>query len=347
MDKKAKKTLLSIHLALLLVAALVSLPLYNNAYAAVEDGLSHAIDIGKRVSVKSVLNKQPLGVEFKVNEYGSVHLEMINNSSEDLIVGSDMFIWAEGSRRFNVALIMSADNPIDKAHLSNYVYACGVNNFAKEKGDSALWAFGPGGDWLNLSGFYDSFEGKWSKKLHAQGKGMIVQRLATWPGSKRGWVATPVLSVANGPKFRILAELGEKKKRQPVVVPMTVKSLEELIRDSSTPLAIRGWAACWLASLPEKDQWKSAASLLADRSLDIEVRKALARSLSTLAPSEALSVVDKVLWDTATPAGLRLICYYSFTWSGHEEAKSLIKKAANHPDRKIRNDARRRTSGSS
>lgn len=79
--------------------------------------------------------------------------------------------------------------------------------------------------------------------------------------------------------------------------------------------------------------------LLSNETIDIELRKALAKNLSTQAPAEALSLVNEVLWNSSTPEELQLICYYSFTWSDHPEAVSFIEKAMKHPKTMIKDEA--------
>jgi hypothetical protein len=66
--------------------------------------------------------------------------------------------------------------------------------------------------------------------------------------------------------------------------------------------------------------------------------------MATQSPPAALQVVDDVMWDPGTPEELQLICYYSMTWSNHDEAKPLIKKAAQHSHETIRADASGRSS---
>ncbi len=300
---------------------------------------SLAGDIANKIEITGTINKDPLGIKFKVNEYGSAVIEIANNSTEDLTIGDDMFIWIDTDKGFNVALLMPSHNVIPENQLSNFVYACGANNFSKIKTDGVLFAFGPGGDWLNLGGVEKEYEGLWPKKLSSGNKVTIKHRLATWPGSDHGWIATPIFTSKNAKSFRILAQFGKPEKQQRIVVPMDSQNLENLIGNDKLPVAVRIWAACWLASSKTGDQWVALGKLLSNEKIDLELRKALAKCLSTQSPAKALNLVDDVLWNSSTPEELQLICYYSFTWSDHSEAKKFIEKSMKHPNKKIKNEA--------
>lgn len=206
------------------------------------------IDIGKNIEISVIINKNPLGIKFKTNEYGSAFIGINNNSAENLSIGDDMFIWVDASKSFNVALLMPSHNSIPEDKLSDFVYACGVNNFSKIKKDGVLWAFGPGGDWLNLSGVEETYEGIWPKDLSSGQKVTIKHRLATWPGSDQGWLATPIFTSTNAKSFRILAQFGKTGIQQRIVVSLDSQNLEKLIGNDKLPVAVRIWAACWLAS---------------------------------------------------------------------------------------------------
>jgi len=120
---------------------------------------------------------------------------------------------------------------------------------------------------------------------------------------------------------------------------MDSQNFEKLIGNDRLPVSVRIWAACWLASSKSDNQWVNLGKLLSNEKIDIELRKAFAKCLSTQAPAKALNVVNDVLWNSSTPEDLQLICYYSFTWSGHSEAKKFIAKATKHPNTKIKDEA--------
>ena len=58
---------------------------------AVENGVETKIEIS------ATINKDPLGIKFKINDYGSTFISLTNNSSENLTIGDDMFIWIDGN----------------------------------------------------------------------------------------------------------------------------------------------------------------------------------------------------------------------------------------------------------
>lgn len=300
---------------------------------AVENGIETKIEIS------ATINKDPLGIKFKINDYGSAFISLTNNSSENLTIGDDMFISTDANIGFNVALIMPSHNSIPADQLSNYVYACGVNNFSKMKKDGILFAFGPGGDWINLGGVEKTYEGIWPKDLLSGDKVTIKHRFATWPGANQGWLATPIFTSSNGTSFRILAQFGKRENQQRILVPLDSENLEKLIGNDKLPVALRIWAACWLASSKSDNQWMILEKFISNEKINMELRKAVAKSLSTQAPAKALNSVNDVLWNSSTPEELQLICYYSFTWSKHSEAKQFIEKAMKHPNKKIRDEA--------
>ena len=306
--------------------------------------VSAAVRTGANLRVTASIDKASLGIKFKINEYGSVQIEIINDGSEDLLVGDDMFIWAEVEKGFNVALVMPPHNSIPEDKLSKYVYAFGVSNFSKVRTDAVLWALGPGGDWLDLAGVGGTYQGRWPKTLRAGSNVLIEHRLASWPGIDKGWIATPVLSAPNALLFRILSKIGDQQNTTHVVVVMTSERLESLIHDHSIPVAVREWVACWLASADSAEYLKVAVELLSNTLLDVQIRGALARSLSTQAPPKSLDAINDVLWNTSTPDELQLVCYYSLTWSGHAEANAFIEKAIDHPHERISKIATRRVS---
>jgi hypothetical protein len=204
--------------------------------------------IGTKIEITGFINKDPLGINFKIEDYASAFIEIENKSTENFSIGDDMFIWAEANTRFNVALLMSSQNDIPQNKLSKIVSACGVNNFSQIKTNGILWAFGPGGDWLNLTGLEKAYQGIWPKNVASGNKVTIKHRLATWPGSDQGWLATPIFTAPKGGSFRILAQFGKPYSQQRIVVPLDSKNLQKLISNNKLPDVARICAVYWLES---------------------------------------------------------------------------------------------------
>ena len=301
-----------------------------------------ALEIAEKVAVQCLLKQDSLGMKFQVGkQYGAVQLEISNASTEDLAIGPDFCVWAQGGE-IDTALLTSGDEMTGETDRA-LAYACFAGMVTGVKGGKVVRiTFGPWGQGLNLDpSVTKNYTGSWPEKVPAGGKAAIVQRLMTWPGSEQGWASTPVLSAGDGPGFRILVELGQAARTR-IILPMTPQRLSEFIKDASRPETLRKWAITWLASLHEGGKWKAAATMLERGDLDGELREALIRSLATQAPAEALTTVNEVMWDKATPGDLQLTCYYALTWSLHPEAKPLVAAAVKHTNPKLREKAEER-----
>jgi len=144
----------------------------------------------------------------------------------------------------------------------------------------------------------------------------------------------------NGPPFRVLARLGPSTGK-PAILPLTVEKLREYVDADSHPMILREWAVGWLAALPVEQGWRAAAAVLASENKPIEIRRAAARWLGTHSPAQALQGIREVMWKNSSPDDLEVACYYTLTWSPHEEAKGMISDAAKHPNAQIRSAASR------
>ena len=301
-----------------------------------------AVGLLQDIRVHGALKNESLGVDFKIGgSHGSAYLEISNNSKEPLSVGNDEHIWAEGGDIDTILLIAGANRSDQQDRL--LAYACGARMVSGVKdGKLVRYIFGPGGQGFELdSSAAKDYKGSWPAEVSAGGKATIAQQIMTWPGSDRGWVATPVLRLKDGPRFRIIAPLGDAANRTPILLAMAPKGLAAILTDKSQPLPIRRWAGAWLTSLSENEGWKEAVPIVCDKNTDLEVRTALVKSLATQAPAEALTTIDQVLWDGTTPKELQLQCFYALTWSPHQEAKELIKKAAKHPNDEVSAEAKK------
>lgn len=206
-------------------------------------------EIASMIQITGTINKEPLGINFKIEEYASAFVEFENKSAQNFSIGDNMYILADGNSRFNTALLMSPQIDIPQDEIRKTVSLCFVNNLSLIKPNGIIWAFGPGGDWLRLTGLEKTYQGLWSRTMASNEKVYIKHRLATWPGSDRGWLATPIFTPLKGESFRILAQFGSPDHNQQIVVPLNKKSLQKLSKDDKLPDAVRIWVVYWLESI--------------------------------------------------------------------------------------------------
>lgn len=297
-----------------------------------------AVEIGSQVSAKCVLSDSSLGMlSLFIDENPcSIELELSNKSNTDLIIGSDMLACADGDRGFSGLVVRRQKEDGNGDRLLAYAYSARM--ITGLTGDKIHHiTLGPSGQMMSLDeSISKGYSGVWDVALPAGGKAKFHQAFMAKLGGNSGWVASPSLSVAAGPSFRLLVEFGAEPS-SPIILPLTASHLVAFIKDATKPEVLRNWAIVWLASLPGEGKWQHAGALLEDVGQTDKIRKAFGRSLATQAPPDALETVNNVLWAKDTSEELQLLCYYAFTWSPHEEqALGFIQKAISHPNPKVK-----------
>jgi hypothetical protein len=236
------------------------------------------------------------------------------------------------------------DNRADRA----LMYSADADLLSGVRGQNTVkYVYGANGQQFSLdSSMAKDWKGSWQTSIPPGGKVVLAQQLMTWPGSSKGWLATPELTLKGKACIpcRVITELGGGTTARSVVLPMSHAGLVPFIRDEKNPLVLREWAVGWLAALPCKLGQIAAGNLLLDAQSPIEVRKAAARWLATQAPPHALSLVVTALWSKECPGELQRTCFYALTWSPHPEAKALIQKGKEHPDSEIKATAQKQES---